>query len=235
MRWSKSSNKLTNGNLLDQTNKKNFWCNKLTALHEDLTRALNDIVNDPRGTPGWLNYGTTFLLSKGKDRKDPKNYCPITCLPTTYKILSAALMNRIYSHLLKNRILPDEQKGCRRVSWGCKDQLFVSKMFVAMPKKLLRNLGMVWIEYKKSIWQSAPYLDFGSHGDLQSLSDWLRTDIESMDKSETPDRRRHPSFKSWCWKTLYQDKKWRTWTNWTWVWLWFIHRWPKQLHQVRQE
>lgn len=128
----------------------NFWIKQLSALHQDLTRTMNDMMNDGKDIPIWLTSGTTFLLSKGKETGNPRNYRPITCLPTTYKILTAALTNRIYDHLLRNKILPAEQKGCRRTSRGCKDQLLVSKMVVSMAKTQLKGLGIAWIDYKKA-------------------------------------------------------------------------------------
>jgi len=128
----------------------NFWLKQLSSLHEDLTRTFNEIINEPRSIPMWLTSGTTFLISKGKNTEDPKNYRPITCLPTTYKILTAALTNRIYDHLQTNKILPDEQKGCCRKSRGCKDQLLISKMVLSLTKKHLRNLSIAWIDYRKA-------------------------------------------------------------------------------------
>lgn len=92
-------------------------------------------MNAPQHIPVCLTSGITFLMPKGKDSKDPKKYRTITCLPTTYKIITAALVNRIYNHLFENGILPDEQKGCRKASKGCKDQFLVSKMIVSVAKK----------------------------------------------------------------------------------------------------
>jgi len=60
-------------------------------MHEDLTRAINDMIKDPKSIPTWLTSGITFILSQGKDTKDPKNCRLITCLLTIYKILTAAL------------------------------------------------------------------------------------------------------------------------------------------------
>ena len=78
-------------------------------MHEYLTRVINDTIKDPKSIPTWLTSGITFLLSQGKDTKDPKNYREITCPLTTCKILTAALKIRICNHLLRNNILPEEQ------------------------------------------------------------------------------------------------------------------------------
>jgi len=71
------------------------------VMPEGLTRALTDMKKDPKiFLQGYIrNY---LLLSKGKEMKDPKNYCPVTCLPTVCCILTAAWTNRICNHLLRN-------------------------------------------------------------------------------------------------------------------------------------
>jgi hypothetical protein len=45
-------------------------------MHEDLTRAINDTLEDPKNIPMWLTSGITFLLSKGTDTTDPKKLLP---------------------------------------------------------------------------------------------------------------------------------------------------------------
>jgi hypothetical protein len=67
-----------------------------------------------------------------------------------YKILTAALTNRIYNHLLRKNILPEEQKGCHRKSRRCKDQMLVSKMIKSLVKKHQKHLYMAWADYKKT-------------------------------------------------------------------------------------
>ena len=43
--------------------------------------------------------GSTILLPKKVETWLPKNYRPIACLPTTYKILTSILYVRLYHHL----------------------------------------------------------------------------------------------------------------------------------------
>jgi len=45
-------------------------------MHEDPTRALNDLIQDPKNIPMWLTFGITFLLSTGKDTKGPQKIMP---------------------------------------------------------------------------------------------------------------------------------------------------------------
>ena len=52
--------------------------------------------------------------------------------------------------LEENSILPQEQKGCKRNSYGCKDQLLINKMILENCRKKNRNLSTAWIDYKKA-------------------------------------------------------------------------------------
>ena len=63
---------------------------------------------------------------------------------------------RTYSHLEQNDLFPLEQKGSRRGSYGCKDQLMINKMILENCKKRKRNLSSAWIDYKKAF-DSVPH------------------------------------------------------------------------------
>ena len=115
-----------------------------------------EIMQNPEKTPKWMCEGTTYLLAKSNDTKDPKNYGPITCLSTAYKLLTSVLTDRTCSHLEQNDHFPLEQKGCRRGSYGCKDQLMINKMILENCKKRKRNLSCAWIYYKEAF-DSVPH------------------------------------------------------------------------------
>jgi hypothetical protein len=68
-----------------------FWITLFSVMNADLTTTVNATVKDPKNISMWLTSGITFLLSKGKDMKDPKNYCLITCLLAICKIDMTAL------------------------------------------------------------------------------------------------------------------------------------------------
>jgi hypothetical protein len=70
--------------------------------------------------------------------------------PAICNILMVELTKRIYNQLLRNNILPEEQKGCCRMSRVCKDQLLLSKMITSLAKKHQRHLCMAWIDYEKA-------------------------------------------------------------------------------------
>lgn len=65
----------------------NFWLHAVTKGHSKLASLQSDIVEIPEKAPKWLSESVTCLIPKTTDTKNPKNYRPITCLGTTYKIL----------------------------------------------------------------------------------------------------------------------------------------------------
>ena len=115
--------------------------------------ALNftNILQNPEAAPEWLTEGTTDLLPKSQETQNPQNYRPITCLTTTYKILTSIITERMYTLLEENSILPQEQKGCKRNSYGCKDHFLINKMILENCRKKNRNLNTAWIDYKKAL------------------------------------------------------------------------------------
>ena len=133
-----------------------FWLKNLSSVHEDLTTAYNDTLKNPEKQPDWLTEGLTYLLPKTEETKNPKNYRPINCLPTMYKILTSILTERTYAFLEENELLPTEQKGCKRGSYGCKDQLLINKMILENCARSKRNLSSAWIDYKK-VFDSVPH------------------------------------------------------------------------------
>ena len=134
----------------------NFWVKNFPSVHEDLTHAYNSVVKNPEECPEWLTQGTTYLLPKSEETENPKNYRPITCLPTMYKILTSIITNRTYCFLERHDILPAEQKGCRRGSYGCKDQLLINKAILEEVKSKKKNLSTAWVDYKKAF-DSVPH------------------------------------------------------------------------------
>ena len=54
--------------------------------------------------------GKTTLLMKNKENGTiPNNYRPITCLPTTFKLMTAIIAEAMLNHLENNGLIPDEQ------------------------------------------------------------------------------------------------------------------------------
>ena len=134
----------------------NFWLKQLTALHHHLLNAYNQVIEQSENLPDWFTTAQTYLPPKNKDTENPQNYRPIACLSTSYKVLTSILTERSYTHITKNDIIPEEQRGCARNSYGCKDQLLINKVIIEDCKKKKKNLSMAWIDYRKA-YDSVPH------------------------------------------------------------------------------
>ena len=84
---------------------------------------------------------------------EARNYCPITCLPLTWKLLTGKIGDEIYGFLENKSILPEEQKGSRRKTKGTRDQLYRDKMlFQEVKRRFIR------FRLSESLWHGAPTL-----------------------------------------------------------------------------
>ena len=72
-----------------------------------------------------------------------------------HKTLTSIVTERTYSILDANNVLPSEQKGCKKVSYGYKDQLWINKMLLENSHCSHRNLSAAWIDYRK-VFDSVP-------------------------------------------------------------------------------
>ena len=82
-------------------------------------------------------------------QKDPTkgnavgNYRPIACLNFLGKLLTGMIIDKLYEHLENQKLLPEEQKDCRRRSRSTKDQLLIDKVVIKNRKRRKTNLIMV--------------------------------------------------------------------------------------------
>ena len=134
-----------------------FWLKKMTGLHERMATQLQQIIDDPTNLPKWLTNGRTTLIQKDPTKGNaPSNYRPITCLPTTWKLLSGILADGVMAHLSQQNILAEEQKGIKPGSRGTKDQLFIDKAVCKDSRTRRTNLAVAWIDYQKA-YDSVPH------------------------------------------------------------------------------
>ena len=93
--------------------------------------------------PCWLTRGRTSLLQKDKSKGNAaSNYRPITCLPLTWKLLTGVVADQIYAHLDQEKLLPEEQKGCRKGSRGTNDLLHINRAVIKEVKSRNTNLAV---------------------------------------------------------------------------------------------
>ena len=101
--------------------------------------------------PSWLTRGRTSLLQKDKSKGNvARNYRPITCLPLMLKVLTSVIADQIYPHLDQEKLLPEEQKGCRKGSRRTNDLLHIDWAVIKEVKSRNKNLAMASIDYQKT-------------------------------------------------------------------------------------
>ena len=127
-----------------------FWLKNFSSLHKRVRLQLKECL-DSGFTPSWLTRGRTSLLQKDKSKGIvASNYRPITCLPLMWKLLTGVIADQIYAHLDQEKLLPEEQKGCRKGSRGTNYLLYIDRAVIREVKSRNTNVAMVWIDYKKA-------------------------------------------------------------------------------------
>ena len=127
-----------------------FWLKNFSSLHERLRFLLKESI-DSGFVPSWLTRGRASLLQKDKSKENvASNYRPATCLPLMWKLLTGVIADQIYAHLDQEKLLPEEQKGCRKSSRGTNDLLYIDRAVIKEVKSGNKNLAMAWIDYEKA-------------------------------------------------------------------------------------
>uniref|UniRef100_A0A7N8XHF5 Reverse transcriptase domain-containing protein n=1 Tax=Mastacembelus armatus TaxID=205130 RepID=A0A7N8XHF5_9TELE len=153
-----------------------YWLKKLTALHERLAAQMNQLLMD--GThPEWLTEGRTVLILKDPQKGAvPSNYRPITCLCTTWKLLSGIIAAKMSRHMAQ--YMSGAQKGIGKDTRGAKHQLLVDKAVARDCKTRQTNLCTAWIDYKKA-YDSMPHTWILECLELYNINRTLRTFIRN--------------------------------------------------------
>ncbi|KAI5718661.1 hypothetical protein M8J77_024813 [Diaphorina citri] len=134
----------------------NYWWKYFTSVHTHLAYHINDVIQYPEKMPTFLNQGITYLKPKTNDTQNPKNYRPITCLNTLFKIMTCIITEKVEMFVTENNIMAENQKGCKKKSRGCKEQLVIDQVICNQAKKRLKNLSVAWVDYVKA-YDSVPH------------------------------------------------------------------------------
>jgi len=106
-----------------------FWFNQLTATHGHIAAMFNKLIEEDQ-IPEWLTAVVTFLIPKNENNENPKNYRPVTCLPTMYKLIMSVTSRHMQKYMDDENLIPNEQKRFYRGSKGCEYQLLISKAII---------------------------------------------------------------------------------------------------------
>ena len=127
-----------------------FWLKNFSSLHGRVRLQLKEYL-DSGFVPSWLTRGRTSLLQKDQSKGNvASNYRPISCLPLMWKLLTGVIADQIYAHLDQEKLLLEEQKGCRKGSRGSNDLVYIDRAVIKEVKSRNKNLAMAWIDYKKA-------------------------------------------------------------------------------------
>ena len=86
----------------------------------------------------------------GKNLMDKKKYRPITCLNTSYKIMTGAVAKYMREHTMDNKIWDEGQLGTAEGVLGMLDQLIVDRIIMKKVKQYHRNFAVTFYHYKKA-------------------------------------------------------------------------------------
>ena len=111
-----------------------FCLNNFSSLHERVRLQPKECL-DSVFVPSWLTRGRTLLLQKDKSKGSVISYYrPITCLPLMRKLLTDVIADQIYAHLDQEKLLAEEQKGCRKDSRGTNGLLYIDRAVIKEEK-----------------------------------------------------------------------------------------------------
>ena len=98
----------------------------------------------------WCPVGRTVLLPKSKELGDEKNYRPITCLNTSYKLLTGLIGKYMRNHAIENNIWDEGQLGGVEGVLGTVDQLLIDACIMEEVKEHHMNIAVAYYGYKKA-------------------------------------------------------------------------------------
>ena len=104
-----------------------FWLKNFNSLHKRVRLQLKKCL-DSGFVLSLFTGGRTSLLQKDKSKDNgARNYRPRICLALMWKLLTSVIADRIHSHSDQEKLLPEEQKGCRKSSVGTNDLPYINR------------------------------------------------------------------------------------------------------------
>ena len=127
-----------------------FCLKNFSSLHERVRLQLKECL-DSGFVPSWLTRGRTPLFLKDNSKGNlASNYRTITSLSLMWKLLKDVVPDQIYAYLDQEKLLPEEQRGCRKGFRGTNDLFYIDRAEIKEVKSRNKNLTMAWIDYKKA-------------------------------------------------------------------------------------
>ena len=128
----------------------NFWWKKLRGSWKAVVMCFKRWVEQPDTIPERVTEGRTILLPKSEDLCSERNYRPITCLNTCYKLFTSMIASYMKDHADRNSIWDRSQLGTCAGVLGTVDQLIVDNAIMDEVRNQKRNLAVAFYDYQKA-------------------------------------------------------------------------------------
>ena len=86
--------------------------------------------------------------------------------------MTGVITVQIYGHFDQQKLLPEEQKDCRKRSRGTNDLLYIDRAIIWEVKSMKNNLAMTWTDYTKA---------------YMMPHSWIKECLDLFGVSENPD------------------------------------------------
>ena len=127
-----------------------YWWKKLTGTWKGVTNCFKKWMEQAEEIPTWLTQGRTFLLSKTEDISSERNYRPITCLNTVYKVFTGQIGSYMKDHANRNDTWDKSQLGACSKVLGTKDHLIIDNAIMDEVREKQRNLAVAFYDHQKA-------------------------------------------------------------------------------------
>ena len=168
---------------LDKTT--NFWIKVCKSLLTSFSLAVKTLMQNKLPFPHWLPGARTVMIPKCKDPR-AKDHRPITCLNTSYKLITAVINHNLRKIEASQNMLQLDQRGGKPRSMGCTDNLLVDRMVLEDAQFNLKNLTCTWVDLKKAFDSvSHPWLFrcLECHGVPVVLIDFIKNIVKTWEIS----------------------------------------------------
>ena len=115
---------------------------------EVLTCIFNICISNGFIPAQWKRSNTILIYKKG-DKKDPKNYRPISLQSTMYKIFAAVLARRFAIWAISHKKISSTQKGFLPFE-GCFEHGFLMHSAIEDSKRSHKDLRLLWLDLKNA-------------------------------------------------------------------------------------
>ena len=124
----------------------NFWWKTFRGAWSAILRCFNQWLELPDEVPDWLTQKRTVLLPKTEDLSNERNYRPITCLNTCYKVFTGMIGNYMKEHAERNNIWGRSQlETCSGVLVTV-DQLIIDNAIMDEVRNQEKNLAVAFYD-----------------------------------------------------------------------------------------